>query len=219
MSENIEKLHERLYKCRDLEISNLWQRSVFLSVFLILCFTAYGYLIIEMINIYTSGNDYETSVIIYNFACTALGGVAFIFSCIWIAMAKGSKAWYEVYESRITNFEKEHQLQLGIPVGYRMGDFSNDDERMNNSLFSTKAGGYSVSRINIAIGQISYVIWSIIIISHFIGNVILIPIVACNTGLTPIQTIILFASVSVVVVAKVIELIITEKDWIRSTHL
>ena len=100
-----------------------------------------------------------------------------------------------------------------------MGEFGIGKDRLNNCLFSTKAGGYSVSRINIAIGQISYVIWVIIIISHFIGNVILIPIVACNTGLTPFHAIILFASVSIVIVAKVIEFIITEKDWIRSSHL
>lgn len=42
---------DRLYKCRDLEISNLWQRSIFLSVFMVLCFSGYGYLLLQIINI------------------------------------------------------------------------------------------------------------------------------------------------------------------------
>lgn len=35
-------LYEQYWRCRDFEIKNLWQRSVFLGAFLILCFTGYG---------------------------------------------------------------------------------------------------------------------------------------------------------------------------------
>ena len=35
-------LYEQYWRCRDFEIKNLWQRSIFLGAFLILCFTGYG---------------------------------------------------------------------------------------------------------------------------------------------------------------------------------
>ena len=39
---SIKEIHEKLWRCRDFELSHLWQRSIFLSAFLILCFTGYG---------------------------------------------------------------------------------------------------------------------------------------------------------------------------------
>ncbi|WP_300232445.1 hypothetical protein [uncultured Alistipes sp.] len=39
---SIKEIHETLWRCRDFELSHLWQRSIFLSAFLILCFTGYG---------------------------------------------------------------------------------------------------------------------------------------------------------------------------------
>ena len=39
---SIKEIHETLWRCRDFELSHLWQRSIFLSAFLILCFTVYG---------------------------------------------------------------------------------------------------------------------------------------------------------------------------------
>ena len=34
----VEQMNETLWRCRDFELKHLWQRSVFLSAFLILCF-------------------------------------------------------------------------------------------------------------------------------------------------------------------------------------
>ena len=39
---SIKEIHETLWRCRDFVLSHLWQRSTFLSAFLILCFTGYG---------------------------------------------------------------------------------------------------------------------------------------------------------------------------------
>lgn len=35
---SIKEIHETFWRCRDFELSHLWQRSIFLSAFLILCF-------------------------------------------------------------------------------------------------------------------------------------------------------------------------------------
>lgn len=43
---NMRDIYESLWRCRDFELSHLWQRSVFLSAFLLLCFTGYGMLFI-----------------------------------------------------------------------------------------------------------------------------------------------------------------------------
>ena len=64
-------------------------------------------------------------------------------------MAKGSKAWYEVYERYI--FEAEG---LKIPERYRLGALCRPWE-MNGNLFSKKAGRYSPSRLNITIGSVT----------------------------------------------------------------
>lgn len=45
---SIKEIHETLWRCRDFELSHLWQRSIFLSAFLILCFTGYGGVLVSM---------------------------------------------------------------------------------------------------------------------------------------------------------------------------
>lgn len=156
---------DKLYKCRDLEISNLWQRSVFLSVFLILCSTAYGYLIQKSLE----QTDADL-ILSYGLMSLVLSSINIIFSIIWIAMGKGSKAWYEVYESAITNFENDYWMELRMPQNYVMGSMKCPRENLNNSFLSTKAGAFSPSKINIFIGQISLLIWSGVSVFHFISN-------------------------------------------------
>lgn len=92
---------DRLYECRDLEISNLWQRSVFLSVFMILCYTGYGCLVTQIVE----NIDNTLKITYLHTVAVALGCISAIFSVLWIAMAKASKAWYEVYETAISSFE------------------------------------------------------------------------------------------------------------------
>ena len=92
--------------------------------------------------------------------------VGMLLSQLWIMMAKGSKAWYEVYEHAI--YEIEHNPNYanevviskmpedGVIHGEVMGN-----EKPNDSLLSTKAGAYSPSKINIVIGQLSFMIFLI----------------------------------------------------------
>lgn len=160
--EDLIRILDRLYKCRDLEIPNLWQRSVFLSVFLVLCFTGYGYLLLQIVD-----NIYNALKLNYlHLIASFLGMLSLIFSLLWVLMAKGSKAWYEVYETAITDFEKEYYRILCMPLDYIMGQIGLPRRRMDNNLFSTKSGAYSVSKINILIGQICVLIWISVSIIH-----------------------------------------------------
>ena len=144
---------ENLYRCRDLELNNLWQKSIFLGPFLILCFTGYGILLSSMI----SNGQKDTEVLFkYNFLCLALCLVSIIFSMLWIYMFKGSKAQYELCERAITNYE---QRELKIPYGYAMGTLKHNEIEFDDNLLSTKAGKFSPSKINILIGQVSLWIW------------------------------------------------------------
>lgn len=162
--ENLRKVHERLYRCRDLEISNLWQRSIFLSVFMVLCFTAYGYLIAKILDFIKT--DQEYGIMYLNCAAVALASISCIFSYLWICMAKASKAWYEVYEKSVTEFEKEYYVELGIPYKYTMGKMS--PFKVDKNILSTNGGAFSPSRINIIIGIVCLIIWSAIAIVHSI---------------------------------------------------
>lgn len=156
MNEDFEKqktILENLYRCRDLELNNLWQKSIFLGPFLILCFTGYGILLSSMI----SNGQKDTEVLFkYNFLCLALCLVSIIFSMLWIYMFKGSKAQYELCERAITNYE---QRELKIPYGYAMGTLKHNEIEFDDNLLSTKAGKFSPSKINILIGQVSLWIW------------------------------------------------------------
>lgn len=85
-------------------------------------------------------------------------------------MAKGSKAWYEVYENAIYEFEKQHFTTLDLPDENRMGNMGIPTDNKSSNILSTKAGAFSPSRLNIAIGQISLIIWIILYLIHTILN-------------------------------------------------
>lgn len=154
-------VYERLQKNRELEIKNLWQRSIFLATFLVLCYTAYGALIGNMLNQCLNADkicQYNIVVILTSFA-------GIIISVLWICMAKASKAWQEVYEDAISDYE--HRYWRDIPDKFYSNELKGDHNKRDRCLLSTKGGPFSPSKINIAIGQISFLIWICIAIAHF----------------------------------------------------
>lgn len=161
---NYVKVLDRLYECRNLEISNLWQRSIFLSVFITLCFAGYGILIFNIIQ--KCDVSYYLELSYLHLASASLSFVGCILSAIWIYMSKGSKAWYEVYEIAISNFEDSYRNELGIPERYIMGNMGVYWKNLNNCILSTKAGAYSPSRINVLIGQVCLAGWVVTFIVH-----------------------------------------------------
>ena len=155
----LKELRKEFYKIRKFEIQNLWQRSIFLATFIVLLFTGYGAFLEKLMS-------YDgLQSIIGHIICCLLALIGSIFSMLWIMMAKGSKAWFEIYERRIGNIEKEKILN--IPEDYRMQEGS--PEKLNNSLWSRDPGAYSVSKINILIGQVLWLIWILIFALHAIS--------------------------------------------------
>lgn len=109
-------------------------------------------------------------LVVNEIACAAaLLGMSF--AVIWIMMAKGSKAWYEVYERYIFEIEREETDGLKIPERYRLGALCRPWE-MNSNLFSKKAGRYSPSRLNITIGTVLMTAWFVIFLLHYIASIV-----------------------------------------------
>jgi len=159
-------IYETLWRCRDFEINHLWQRAVFLTAFLVLCFTGYGTALSELVDSFKD----DTIFISVNVVCFALCLLGITFSIMWIKMGKGSKAWYEVYESAIGAIERHKDY--ATKEARKIGGFSYNrlegyrDIRLANSIFSGRAGEFSPSRINIGIGQVFLIVWLIIGFSH-----------------------------------------------------
>lgn len=167
----IKEIHETYWRCRDFELSHLWQRSIFLSAFLILCFTGYGALISKMIDM---GNVNKLAYV--NLLAFLVSIIGIIFSCLWIMMGKGSKAWYERYENAILAFEcNNHYVE---PIAAHIGGFQYGNLPdykwlpINKNLFKGNGGAYSPSKINIAIGQVTFILWSIAAFSHAVLGII-----------------------------------------------
>ena len=157
---SLKRLRNDFYKIRKFEIQNLWQRSIFLATFIIILFTAYG-AFVEKLLAYDG-----LKAVIAHIICCLLALLGSIFSMIWIMMAKGSKAWFEIYERRIIG-GIEAEETLNIPEKYRMGDGA--PWTLDDSLWSRKPGAYSVSRINILLGQVLWVIWLLVFSIHLVS--------------------------------------------------
>ena len=154
---NIKQLRKEYYKIRKFEIQNLWQRSIFLATFTVILFTGYGYLV-DSLTISHESNvaQDEFRIMLTHIICCSLSFLGSTFSIIWIMMAKGSKAWYEIYEKKIYNIEHNH---LNWNDMYCLSGGS--PKTLNNSLWSNQAGAFSVSKINILLGQTLRITWII----------------------------------------------------------
>ena len=162
---SLREIRKDYYKIRKFEIQNLWQRSVFLATFIVILFTGYGTLVEKLLSLDGS------KAIIAHIICCFLALIGSIFSMIWIMMAKGSKAWFEIYERKIID-GIETEKKLNIPKKYRMRKGA--PWKLDNSLWTRKPGAYSVSKINILLGQVLWGIWILIFVLHSILLVFII---------------------------------------------
>lgn len=103
-------IYATLWRCRDFELSHLWQRSVFLTAFLLLAYTGYGFCVFTQITLdaRTHNGAYTIIVVVGLFILF----VGMLLSQLWIMMGKASKAWYERYGQAI--YELEHDNQFTI---------------------------------------------------------------------------------------------------------
>lgn len=165
-SVSLKEIRDKLYELRDLEIQNLWQRASIFAGLIGLFFAGYGYIVLGLIK----EQDAKDVIppILGNILCCGIAMLAIIFSVIWIAMAKGAKAWFEVQEHKICTIEDEEEL--AIPLRFRMGKicYPGSDNEPNDCLLSMEGGRYSVSKLNIFLGQVLLIFWSCIFIIHIL---------------------------------------------------
>ncbi|WP_373135424.1 RipA family octameric membrane protein [Phocaeicola plebeius] len=165
-------IYTSLWRCRDFELSHLWQRSIFLTAFLVMCFTGYGSLLLKICEYVTDDNKYIPFCIL-SIACLCVAFLGIILSALWIMMGKGSKAWYEKYEIALYNIERNRDYSEETVIDNMdnaeliHGNLP-EPHSLDTKLFTTNAGKFSVSRINIAIGQISMFVWGLIYFVHSI---------------------------------------------------
>lgn len=163
----IRDVWENLWHCRDFELEHFWHRSAFLSGMLLAGFTAYGCLAGSSSSLTDWCSPWKFVL------CEAVCLLSAVFSVLWILMAKASKDWYEKYESAILALMeypenerlfddsayvrdkgKKHCIAgfgyAEIP-GYE--DKWNKGEKSDDSIWSTKRGAFSPSKITIFIGH------------------------------------------------------------------
>ena len=118
----------------------------------------------------------QTSIpsFVFHLICLGFCLLGIMFSQLWIMMAKGSKRWYERYEDAISSFYHDimngnDKFKLFTPELAKLictqeirffGNLYNRE--IDNSLLSSKGGEYSVSKVNIFIGQLMCFVWIIL---------------------------------------------------------
>lgn len=164
-------LYFRFWSCRDFEIAHVWNRAIFLTAFLIACFAGYGTVLLAMVN--TAGGCPRWEIANTLAFCLTLIGI--VVSVLWIMMAKGSKKWYERWENAIEAFrdspkyKNAFELNVDEIAGMKHSDIGGFKEpNASDCIFNTDGGNYSVSRINVFIGQFSLLIWILLMIGHLV---------------------------------------------------
>ena len=169
-------LYDLMWKCRDLEIDNLWKRSTLLATFLVIFWTGLGYTFYKFIDL-RLGGEFKLETGLGNFFLLGIQIYAMLgsfISLLWICMTKGSKAWVEFFEGHIgcIKFKKNRGMFFSEELVERLKNkdyipyngsypqkFQHD---WSNSILSTSGGAFSPSRINVVIGIVSFVLFSIV---------------------------------------------------------
>ncbi|MCD7714065.1 MAG: hypothetical protein LUI08_03945 [Prevotella sp.] len=173
-----ESIYDSLWRCRDFELSHLWQRSIFLTTFLVICFTGYGAVLVKICEGLPDATGVQTvsdfGMVILNAAGIFIAATGFVMSVLWIMMGKGSKAWYEMYERALDEIIHNPKYASAVVVG----EMDNDglthgslytDKPVDSNILTAHAGRFSVSKVNICIGQVSLCVWAIVLLAHTIA--------------------------------------------------
>ena len=172
----VKDLYKEFWECRNFEIDHLWQRSIFLAVFLLAIAAGYGTFVNDHLKEFLPSPEAtkeSSPLIFFHGISLALCLLGIVFSQLWIMMAKGSKRWYERYEASISSFYNNIHYKLftkktiDLIKQKKIPFFGNLEERdINDSLLSVKGGYFSVSKVNIFIGQITGFVWIILASVH-----------------------------------------------------
>lgn len=174
-----DRILDRLYQCRELEITTQWQRSVFLAAFIILLFTGYA----KLIELLFCRN---IACLPFHLTGLILAFLIFIFGILWLAMAKGSKRWTDIYETKIFLYEEKRRVNIpeqfkckterfcknyndkfspsppNALCCYKKGDLL----EKKNSFWSFGSATVSTSKVNIMIGFIILIFGAIAVMLH-----------------------------------------------------
>lgn len=149
-------VYETLWRCRDFEITALWQRSAMLGAFMVATYAGYGALMLKALEDGLSMGSPLFNVLALGMSCFGM-----LFSTLWILMLKGSKCWYEVCESALNAFNV-----FGIFLSEPTKSVFDRNHEVNDNLSSSHGGLYSVSRVAIVIGQVSLLGWGVLAMYH-----------------------------------------------------
>ena len=123
---------------RKFEIEKFWQRSLFFWGFIGAAFIAYGQLF---------GKDNISFFV----ACFGV-----VCSVAWTLQNRGSKYWYEAWESKVESVEID---VLGVDL------FSNREPLKRNGLWGARR--FSVSRLAIALSDFTVLVWIALAVKAF----------------------------------------------------
>ncbi|MGX2983535.1 RipA family octameric membrane protein [Helicobacter sp. 23-1045] len=154
------KKYEILYTAYADEIRNLWQRSIFLGAFMALAWGGYGALQLKFIE------QCLQNICAYHFASLGLCAVIIVLSLLWIAMAKGSKFVQEAHEKHIERYTKNCDCNLFCDLGKYETKLKHKIGRSLILCGTLKPFRYSPSRINIALGWVSWAVGFILLNWH-----------------------------------------------------
>lgn len=212
-------IYETAWKCRDFELSTLWQRSAMLGAFMVAMYAGYGAL---LLNAFEHGCLQRW--IPFNLLAEGMCGFGMVFSALWIMMLKGSKGWCERCEAALSGFRQEMPDEVFVSEDVRenaafgifwtsvtkrnLKDFESDE-----NLFSTSGGPFSVSRVAIMLGQVSLVGWLVLGLGHAVALMFDgADILRVLTAYAPILA-------SLLLIGGVVCVFIVLKDRVQSTSL
>lgn len=154
------QLYDRYNQCRDAELDRFWKNSTFVWVMMALCYTAFGLLLSKYYGFDSKpseSRDFDDNMkdkFEIAFAIISIFGL--LLSTIWIWMAQGLKAWYEVYEGAIWDIEEKDNI-LKFDKKYTIENYWS----VKNGWSPFKAKRLSPSKIVIFIGILMDIFWFI----------------------------------------------------------
>lgn len=177
-------LYKLMWECRNLEIDNLWKRSAFLATLIVIFWTGLGYIFFKYIDLSVNETrSFRLDSCVGN--CFLLGiqfyaVLASFISMLWICMTKGSKAWVEFFEGHIDAIKNENNRELYFSeelkekldkskyIPYNGSNPEDFDRDWSNNILIPNGGAFSPSRVNIIIGIISFLLFSVMEVFIFI---------------------------------------------------
>ncbi|MBR4623928.1 MAG: hypothetical protein IKO56_00155 [Alphaproteobacteria bacterium] len=159
--ENLRDLYKRYCECRDQELDRFWKNSTFVWIFLAICFGAFGQVILKYFDLKTadSNNIFDLKKT-YEVLLSFISFIGLLCSFIWVWMARGMKAWFEVFEMAIWQMDRDNVFKLPNENTYNIENFW----RIKDSRFVWQkaffgAESNSPSKIVILIGRLLCLVW------------------------------------------------------------